>query len=297
MTKQTRWYIRRGELVKGPYLSAVVKQNFLLGRILEDDEVSDDQANWRSMSECKFLHPDILLDENTSEHEIHEAQIRADERGVDRRGEAKSKMEAERREARDRRQGEEEDMVEYRERHVRVMDSLRERNPTQKSNRGFIYLSVVSIMVVGLAYVFTPRDELSEAQCNARAQPGVNWSNCSLPGVDHANSDLENANLKSAKLDRANFFGSNLSGADLAYAELSLAVLGNAELVGANFKGADLSNTDLSYANFSNANLSYADLSNANIGGAVFSNTRFDNAIWVDGRVCGKSSVGVCLSN
>lgn len=297
MTKHRLWYIRRGEQLKGPYPDAIIKQGVLLGRVREDDEASEDQKNWQPIAACKFLYPDVMLDENTSEHDIHEAQIKADERGKDRRGKAKSQMEEERRRARDRRQEEADDMLEYRERHVRVMESLRGQNSSQKSKRGFVYLSLVSIILIGTGYFFTPTDELGKAQCDAMAQPGINWSNCSLHGIDQSNSNLEKANLKSAKLNGVNFLGSNLSGADLAYAELSLANLGNTELTGANFKGADLSGTDLSYANFTDANLSHADLTNANIGGANLTNARLDNAIWIDKRICGKGSIGRCLGN
>ncbi len=91
-----------------------------------------------------------------------------------------------------------------------------------------------------------------------------------------------------------NFSGRNLSGLKLV----------GLDLTGCNLKGADLSNANLERANLEESNLDLADLSNANMGmtdlritgmkGARLDRTILDGAIWPDGTVCAKGSVGSC---
>ncbi len=94
-----------------------------------------------------------------------------------------------------------------------------------------------------------------------------------------------------------NFAGKNLSG---------LRLIG-LDLARCNLKGADLSNANLERANLEEANLELADLSNANmrmtdlritgLKGARLDRTILDGAIWPDGTICAKGSVGACREN
>jgi len=79
----------------------------------------------------------------------------------------------------------------------------------------------------------------------------------------------------------ANFSGSNMAYAEITESDLNYTNLERVRLIGANLKDADLS---------------YADISNALFTGANMSNTKFDNAIWIDGQVCKKNSIGSCLT-
>ena len=287
------WYVKRNEQIKGPFPIATIQRSILLGRIRDDDAVSQDQRHWQAIQECKALYPDILLDENTSEHEIQEARIRLDERSHDRRACSGNNMADERRKARDRRQSEDEEVLELRERRARVMQSLRER-PNQLNHRGFFYLSMLGLILLSLAWFNSPGRHQKQADCHAAAGPGMNWSSCAKQAVELENQDLQGAVLRNSKLIAANFMGANLLQADLAYADLSSANLSHAVLLKANLKGANLKSADLSYADLKDVDLTYADLSNANLGGAELGSARLDNAIWLDGRICAEHSIGQC---
>ncbi len=94
----------------------------------------------------------------------------------------------------------------------------------------------------------------------------------------------------------------NLAGKNLS----NLRLIG-LDLARCNLKGADLSNANLERANLEEANLELADLSNANMGmvdlrltglkGARLDRTILDGAIWPDGTICAKGSVGACREN
>lgn len=91
-----------------------------------------------------------------------------------------------------------------------------------------------------------------------------------------------------------NFAGKNLSGLKLV----------GLDLTKCNLKGADLSNTSLERADLEESNLELADLSGANmkmtdlrisgIKGAKLDRANLDGAIWLDGTICAKGSIGLC---
>ncbi len=279
MTQLKSWFIRRGKQIKGPYLETLIRQYLLLGRIRENDEVSTDKENWLPIAKHKTLFPDVMLENPRDKDKILAERIKLDERTRDRR-DSKEDMGDERRKARDRRQQEPEDMVEYRERHARVMDSIVEAHKPLRNYRLFVIIPVVLIVLIGLGYLFQSSVDRDKPDCNAQPGPDINWNNCSKRGVNLANKNLSQANLKNSKLHQANFLGAVLTAADLSYAELTMAVLVNAELNGARLKGANLTGADLSYANLENADLSFADLTDAMIGGVNLNNAHLDNAIW-----------------
>ena len=91
----------------------------------------------------------------------------------------------------------------------------------------------------------------------------------------------------------------NCTKCDLSGAKLSNLYLEYADLSGANLSGADLSNVmlsnaNLSGANLSGANLSFATLSGANMSKASLSKTFFDQATWINGKMCKVGSIGAC---
>lgn len=94
------------------------------------------------------------------------------------------------------------------------------------------------------------------------------------PGVGYVNGDL----------DGNNFSGRNLTGVAFVNASLTGAQFVNAILIAADFTNADLTDADLRGAN----------LRNAEIHNAVYDDAKLDGATWVDGRKCGKGSIGVC---
>lgn len=91
-----------------------------------------------------------------------------------------------------------------------------------------------------------------------------------------------------------NFSGKNMSGLRLV----------GFDLTNCNFKGADLSNANLERADLEEANLELADLSGANmkmtdlrvtgLKGTHLERAILDGAIWQDGVVCARGSIGIC---
>lgn len=91
--------------------------------------------------------------------------------------------------------------------------------------------------------------------------------------------DLSGKNMSGLQLVGMNLSGSNLKGSDLSHANLERADLGEANLERANLTGANLKMSNLRLAGMPAANLDQAIL---------------DGAIWIDGKICAKSSYGTC---
>ena len=83
--------------------------------------------------------------------------------------------------------------------------------------------------------------------------------------------------------------GCDLRGADLKGANLAGANLEGANLLGANLEGANLEGANLEDASCEKANLLKARLNGVKLEGA-----NLEEAIWSDGKVCQKGSVGSC---
>lgn len=95
-----------------------------------------------------------------------------------------------------------------------------------------------------------------------------------ITGAGYINEDL----------DGSNFSGRNLTGTAFTNASLNEASFANSILVGADFTNAELNGADLRGAN----------LRNARVINAEFDGAKLEGATWIDGRVCGKGSVGRC---
>jgi len=96
--------------------------------------------------------------------------------------------------------------------------------------------------------------------------------------------------LKTSK----NLSGKNLSGINLMGVNLSKCNLKGVDLSNANLERADLGESDLERANLAGANLKMVSLKLSALTGANLENAILDGAIWQDGRICGKGSLGMC---
>lgn len=157
---------------------------------------------------------------------------------------------------------------------------------------------LLAVGLFGLALAITVLlDEtvpVQMAACDAPPGPGVQWQHCLLMGLDAPGVNLHGANLASANLRAAQLSGADLQQADLRFINLSGANLALAQLQGADLTGADLRAANLSGVNLSGADLSFTDLTGAYIEGASFDGAKLGETIWIDGRHCAGSSVGVC---
>ena len=91
-----------------------------------------------------------------------------------------------------------------------------------------------------------------------------------------------------------NFAGKNLSSLRLVAFDLTKCNMKGADLSNANLERADVEETNLELADLSGANLKMTDLRISGIKGAKLDRATFDGAIWLDGTVCAKGSIGLC---
>jgi uncharacterized protein YjbI with pentapeptide repeats len=103
------------------------------------------------------------------------------------------------------------------------------------------------------------------------------------------NADLQNINLRNRDLHNYDLHGANLRNADLRGANLYGADLSGANLCCAKIKGANLTASDLTQAN-----LSYVDFRGVALIEVILTQAFFENAIWTNGKRCGKGSIGKC---
>ncbi|MCU7861014.1 MAG: pentapeptide repeat-containing protein [Candidatus Thiodiazotropha sp. (ex Lucinoma kastoroae)] len=157
---------------------------------------------------------------------------------------------------------------------------------------------VISVLIISVVMFYSlwfgmPNGE-DEPQCNAPPAAGVNWRNCLILNLDVGAASLAGADLNSAVLRNAKLSAANLSNADLRYANLSQSDLRYADLSGALMVGVNLQLADLRDADLSQTDLRFADLSNSRLDGIILRGAHLDNAIWIDGRICGINSIGNC---
>jgi len=318
MQSKQRWYTRRDDQIRGPFPAPQVSRFILLGRIHDTDELSTDQLNWQKVSDVPILIPEELktdLSDPKAYEKLMIARMREDERTArDRRDKAEAgDPMPERRSTDNGRRQDEEDVV---LRHREIKTAIAEAAAQRKHHyflRG-VLASLLLVSIITAAWYFQPWKEQESADCNARAQPWVNWENCLMEGVKLVTADLRGAHLRNANMGGADLRGAYLGGADIAYTNLVGANLSGAELAQAIMLGANMRNADLAGASLNSANLSYAilqgadltnadlresDLSNADLSGAILRTSklegaRFDHAIWLDGSVCAIGSVGAC---
>lgn len=298
-TDEHLWYTRRNGHVRGPFPQRQISHCILLGRIGDNDELSVDREHWHTLAELPHLIPEVMRNVVTEEdrQRLQMARMRADERrGGDRRlgSERMCPDDSERRRASDRRQDEEDEILRHREIRREILDAGRNADDGPCGpycRRVLIFVALLSLLFA----VFTPDSDYAPADCAAPAAERVVWNNCKLPGLEAEQANLRGALARNMDLTSARLVAANLIGADLAYTSLNLADLRRADLSNARLTGAGLRGADLRGARLAGTDLSYADLREAKMENVELSETRFDNAIWVDGRVCRPGSVDRCL--
>jgi len=184
--------------------------------------------------------------------------------------------------------------------------------------------------VKSLDFTMTSLTEMDLGQVQAT---GTDFADSFFQDINMKSSDFTLANFSRAQLSRVDMSKSFLVGANFSEVHLSQLNLQASCASGSNFSkavlagGLDLSQSDFSEANFSSAwigngvnfkdailrkaNFSHAELlanvsfHDADLRGANFKGTKlyvggsFDRAdltgaVWIDGRICGPNSIGVC---
>jgi hypothetical protein len=269
------WYIRRNGEVSGPFPHGLLVRYRELGRLKAPDEVSADGVNWFKLEEVPALADITVVDQSTNAAAGLEGEVDwARERGRARRRWLEERWIPDRRTS----GGNETDARRTRGPDRRTDPTARESvhfgsdaaAPVNRWASAAIALAV--LMAVGASgfavWRLAPSNTLQvfllkppASDCSALPAPGVPWGGCDKRGAALAGADLSGADLRDA----------NLAGADLSRSRLD---------------GAKLSNTDLRGAELEGASLAGADLSGA----------RLDDANWLDGRRCGRASIGRCES-
>ena len=275
------WYVRRGEKIHGPYTWTTVACKVGLGRIHAADLLSQDQDTWRALSE--------LMSRLPAHHGL--AGSARDDRRLERRAE-RATVVGEQRVAPDRRASEDRVVVARRARSERVWAGLR---PTAALARlPLLAVGLALSVSFALAWHYSMPGASVAPDCNAPAAPKVNWDFCAKPNQQLVSAALAGISARNARLAGGNLSSANLRGADLAYADLSAVDFSLADARHARMVGASLRKAVLNHARLTGADLSFSDLTGASLAGAELSATRLGNAIWIDGRVCARDSIGEC---
>ena len=316
------WYTRRDKEIRGPFPKKLITRYILIGRVLESDEVSVDQRNWKVVSSIPEMIPeemkaDLSIPENMEKLRL--ARLREDERRYgDRRQLGGKELEEairKRRSGKERRDSE--TLEALRHRQIKTETSQLIRSQKKSFRLPAVAFGLMVVVVLGTALIYSPQPQKALVNhCELAAQANVDWSNCRFEGLQLNAADLRGAKLQNTSLIAAQLRGVNLSQAHMSYSNLlsadaSNANLSNAVMVGAvlrkaHLNAANLQHSDLSYAILQDADLSNADLRNANLthvmlSGANITNTNFaganlGNAIWLDNSICAPESVGKCVA-
>jgi hypothetical protein len=263
MTNYHTWQLKRGDVVTGSFPEPQICSHILIGRIREDDLLSEDGHLWRTYHEI----PDILtelgkitagtdaanVDSNWHDERLRALLRHADERKhPDRRSAedaAKTAQWQAKRAGKDRRRIPE-TVEQHAYRHITAEVDSALRRPRQR-----IGVTVVLILLLLLSVGWL----LHRYQSDTPIRVGIHFT----PGA--CNNDPARS---------VDWHGCDKSGMVLA--------------------GADLRGADLSYTNLSSANLAYANLTGARMSGTILQGTNLTGVTWKDGKVCAAGSVGVC---
>jgi hypothetical protein len=287
MTIGHLWYVRRDGDSNGPFPSALIEKNIVLGRIVADDEISVDGSQWQPAGE----YPGFATLQS-SRRQLAIAR-RLDERATERRG-AVAGADADQRRGSDRRDPEAPRVLDRRRQAARVWHGL--RGAPQKNRWTSFVLAAALLGSILLAAVLISPAPRSPVDCGVRPGPGVNWEFCNKEAADLRGADLRGAVLRNARLAGADLTGADLRDADLAYADLSGAVLRDTNLIGARLVGVMARAASFGGARISNADFEFADLVAAAFDGAVMTGTRFNQAIMPSGITCDPAKPDTCQS-
>ncbi|MDT8311140.1 MAG: pentapeptide repeat-containing protein [Methylophaga sp.] len=289
-----KWFTRHNGDVTGPFTLALLKSNWLLGRLNAQDEISIDRQHWRPIGDII----DLELNHNGTSlpADANQAKLYLDERdGFDRRQQTTATEQQVQQRKQQRRAREPAELIVHRQLRSRLLAGYRHHQERWL----WPLLSALGLLFgIFLAAIFYPTTfPESSANCQAPAATGVNWENCVFNPVDLQAAELSNSNLRNSVMRSSNLLNANLANTDLMYADLSRSDLSYANLANSKLKGADLREADLSNSILRQADLSFADLRGARLGGADLLGVILDQAIWIDGRLCRPASVGECLPN
>jgi len=290
------WFTRRQGAVSGPYPSGLISRYLILGRLNLDDQVSQDQHTWSPISAFPELVPsELLLPDDAEGREARlRARLREDERRTVNRREPEDGVRVGDQRRRDRRSAEPPEFIQHRLQRERI--SQAEPLGTPPRSVPWALAGVAVLLVLGLLVLMGNGGEpATEPDCRAAPVPGVNWSYCRKTGLDLRRVDLDGATLASTDFMLAVLTGARLAGANLSYADLRNSDLREADLAGAKLVGAMLQGARLQGARLTGADLSYVDLRGTRLEGVDLTGVPLDRAVWIDGRVCAKGSVGECL--
>lgn len=277
------WYVRRGDHVRGPYRWEVIARNAGLGRIHAEDRLSRDRQEWLAADDVlpRLPVPGVLV--GTS-HDERRAQRRR----------ASDLARAEQRDGQDRRAQEAPGVVKRRARSEQVWESLRP-GPEGRASRLPLLATALALSVsLALALSLNHANDNVAPDCRALAARDINWDFCAKPRQQLGAKDLRGMSARNAQLSGTSLVNANLHRADFAYADLSSADFTLADARQVRLVGASLRKAVLNHARLTGADLSFADLSGASLIGVEMSAARLGNAIWTDGRVCARDSIGEC---
>lgn len=293
MTKKAQsdlWYVKRGDEVKGPFRWESIDAYVALGRIRDNDRLSEDRSRWRRVKAFR----DRLKPVRCSGERV--ALTVFDEHRGDRRAPDSGPAHAayEQRGGSERRSHESAEVRERRARSERVWAGLKTRSQSVRGPMIATAALLITVLIFALA-LSMPTDQASP-DCLAPAAAQVNWDFCNKPGVRISDRGLVKLSARKATLVGAIIAGSDLTGANLAYADMTGADLSLSNLSGARMVGANLSHAKLGHARMVGTDLRFADLSGAMMAGADLTGAQLANAIWVDGRTCRRDSIGACIA-
>ena len=319
MTKKNLWYTRRDKEIRGPFPAGMITRYILLGRIIDTDEVSVDQADWKPVISFSELYPDEMkLDLSSPENEerLRLARLREDERNAGDRRQNRTLTDEyilQMRSGRERRDDEPEELLRHREIRTRFWKSQGKREERYAFRITLVVVFIVSVII--LAVVYTPKQGIAINNCANPPAPYVNWSNCRIEGMQLATENLTGAQFRNSTINGADLRGAILADTEFSYANMSNARLlstdlRNADMVGATLRSANLTDAKMIKANLSfailqnavlinadlrNANLTHAMLNGALLDGAKLEGAILDKAIWIDNTMCAPESVGKCI--
>lgn len=293
-TNRQKWFTRQNGEVKGPFTLALLKSNWLLGRLHAQDEISEDRQHWRPIGD--ILDLELQQTNSALPADPEQAKVYLDERdGFDRRQQTTASETQVQQRQQQRRAREPAELIVQRQLRSRLLEGYQQHRERWFWPAISLIFLVLAIFLAAVLYP-TPIPQ-STADCEAPAAPGVNWENCLFNPGDLQAVDLQDSNLRNSVLRASLLVGANLANADLMYADLSRSDLSYADLTNSKLKGADLRQVDLSNSNLQQADLAFADLRGALLGSANLQGAILNQTIWIDGSICGRASVGECLKD
>ncbi|MDH5764498.1 MAG: pentapeptide repeat-containing protein [Gammaproteobacteria bacterium] len=282
-----RWYVKQGDIIRGPFPNQLISSYLILGRLELDTEISQDKEHWAPISEYKALVPDVVLNAHTTEgaKALMLARLREDERSSH-AGEFED-TELERRDH--------EDQVVKLHRQLRDDVIQRYRARPRASLLKLVLIVGVSLLVLIAIIIFRPAEQYEKIDCSSAPQQGVNWTHCNKQGENLSGLDLRGSRFENTRMSNVDLSRTRLDGSNFSYADLSQSLLQQASLVDARMVGVIMRQANLQNANLTNADLSYAELKGANLTDALLTGARLDHAIWLNGETCQVGSLGACL--